>query len=83
MTIEEFIKYVQANTPKNTRPEVNPMDVIDQGLLNPNQFNKPAADRLKGSAMGLLGLMPIGGMSGPMAGRQAMMKMMKNQKGGY
>ena len=32
--------------------------VFNEGLLNPNQFNAPAANRFKDSAFGLLGLVP-------------------------
>lgn len=50
--------YIQANTPRNTRPAVSPTQVFKEGLLNPNKYNAPAANRLKDSAFGLLGIVP-------------------------
>jgi len=50
--------YMDANTPRNTRPKVSPAKVINKGLLNPNEYNAPAANRFKDSAFGLLGVVP-------------------------
>ena len=56
--LDQFKAYVQANTPRNTRPRVSPAKVLDEGLLNPNQYNAVAADRFKDSMFGLLGIVP-------------------------
>ena len=50
--------YRGANTPRNTRQPVSPSRVMNEGLINPNQYNAPAADRFKDSALGLLGGVP-------------------------
>lgn len=50
--------YIEANTPKNTRPAVSPAKVIDQGLINPNKYTAPSANNFKDSALGLLGVVP-------------------------
>ena len=54
----ELQAYISANTPRNTRPRVSPAKVLDEGLLNPNKYNAPAANRFKDSAFGLLGIVP-------------------------
>lgn len=53
-----LLDYIKANTPRATRPVANPLTVINQGLLNPNQYNAPAANRFKDSMFGLLGIVP-------------------------
>lgn len=53
-----FSEYKDANTPRNTRPAVSPATVFNEGLINPNQYNEPAANRFKDSAFGLLGVVP-------------------------
>ena len=53
-----LLEYIKANTPRATRPVASPGTVINQGLLNPNQFNAPSANRLKDSALSLLGILP-------------------------
>jgi hypothetical protein len=37
---------------------VSPATVFNQGLLNPNQFNKPQAERFKDSLFGMMGIVP-------------------------
>ena len=54
----ELQAYISANTPRNTRPRVSPAKVLDEGLLNPNEYNAPAANRFKDSMFGLLGVVP-------------------------
>lgn len=54
----KFRDYIAANTPRSTRPVARPADVMREGLLNPNKFNAPAANRFKDSAFGLLGGVP-------------------------
>lgn len=54
----ELQAYVQANTPRNTRPRVSTAKVLYEGLLNPNKYNAPAANRFKDSMFGLLGVVP-------------------------
>jgi len=56
--LDQFKAYVEANTPRSTRPKVSPAKVFNEGLLNPNAYNKPAADRFKDSLFGLLGVVP-------------------------
>jgi hypothetical protein len=53
-----LLDYIRANTPRSTRPAVNPATVFNEGLLNPNAYNKPAADRFKDSLFGGLGIIP-------------------------
>lgn len=67
--LDDLQQYVKANTPRSTRPRVSPSTVFNQGLLNPNQFNRPQADRLKDSAFGLLGIVP--GVGDVAAGAEA------------
>lgn len=50
--------YIDANTPRATRPVAKPSKVINEGLINPNKYNAPAANRFKDSAFGLLGVVP-------------------------
>lgn len=54
----KFRDYIAANTPRSTRPVAKPGDVMREGLLNPNKFNAPAANRFKDSVFGLLGGIP-------------------------
>ena len=56
--LDQLQAYIKANTPRSTRPVAKPADVIDAGLLNPNKYNAPAANRFKDSAFGLLGIVP-------------------------
>lgn len=56
--LDQLQAYIEANTPRSTRPVAKPSTVINQGLLNPNKFNSPAANRFKDSAFGLLGVVP-------------------------
>lgn len=56
--LDQLQAYIQANTPRSTRPVANPLTVINQGLINPNKFNAPNANRFKDSAFGLLGGIP-------------------------
>lgn len=67
--LDQFKAYVQANTPRATTPRVSPGKVINQGLLNPNQFNAPAANRFKDSLFGGLGIVP--GVGDVAAGMEA------------
>jgi hypothetical protein len=53
-----LLDYIKANTPRATTPRVKPGKVFNEGLLNPNAYNKPAADRFKDSMFGLLGVVP-------------------------
>ncbi len=53
-----LLDYIRANTPRATRPNASPAKVFNEGLLNPNAYNKPAADRFKDSMFGLLGVIP-------------------------
>ena len=53
-----LLDYIRANTPRATTPRVKPGKVINEGLLNPNAYNKPAADRFKDSLFGGLGIVP-------------------------
>ena len=59
--LADFQAYRKANTPRNTRKPVDVGTVFNQGLLNPNQYNAVAANRLKDSALGLLGIVPGAG----------------------
>ena len=43
----KFRDYIAANTPRSTRPVAKPGDVLREGLLSPNEFNAPAANRFK------------------------------------
>lgn len=54
----KFRDYIAANTPRSTRPVAKPGDVLREGLLSPNEFNAPAANRFKDSVFGLLGGVP-------------------------
>ena len=56
--LDQFKAYIQANTPRATTPRVSPGKVINEGLLNPNQFNAPAANRFKDSLFGMTGIVP-------------------------
>jgi hypothetical protein len=67
--LEQFNAYKAANTPRNTRPQVSPAKVFNEGLLNPNQYNAPAANRFKDSAFGALGIVP--GVGDAAAGAEA------------
>jgi hypothetical protein len=53
-----LLDYIRANTPRATTPRVKPGKVFNEGLLNPNAYNKPAADRFKDSLFGGLGIVP-------------------------
>lgn len=53
-----LMQYIEANTPKSTRPVAKPGKVFDEGLINPNEYTRPQADRFKDSAFGLLGVVP-------------------------
>jgi hypothetical protein len=67
--LEQFNAYKAANTPRSTRPAVSPAKVFNEGLLNPNQYNAPAANRFKDSAFGALGIVP--GVGDAAAGAEA------------
>jgi hypothetical protein len=67
--LDQINAYIQANTPRNTRPAVSPATVINEGLLNPNQFNAVAANRFKDSLFGGLGIVP--GVGDVASGMQA------------
>lgn len=57
----KFKSYVEANSPKNmglAQALRNSAKVVDDGLLNPNKYNAPAANRFKDSVFGLLGIVP-------------------------
>lgn len=57
----KFKSYVEANSPKNmglAQALRNSAKVVDDGLLNPNEYNAPAANRFKDSVFGLLGIVP-------------------------
>jgi len=54
----KFRDYIAANTPRSTRPVAKPGDVLREGLLDPNKFNAPAANRFKDSMFGFLGVIP-------------------------
>lgn len=56
--LDQLKAYIEANTPRATRPVAKPSDVIRQGLLDPNKYNAPAANRFKDSLFGLLGIVP-------------------------
>ena len=56
--LDDFKSYIKANTPRSTRPKVKPSDVVRAGLLDPNEYNAPAANRFKDSMFGLLGIVP-------------------------
>jgi hypothetical protein len=53
-----LLDYIEANTPRATRPRTSPAQVFNEGLVNPNEYNAPAANRFKDSAFGLLGGIP-------------------------
>jgi hypothetical protein len=56
--LDRLKKYIDANTPRSTRSPVNPVDVMREGLVNPNKYNAPAANRFKDSVFGLFGGIP-------------------------
>lgn len=53
-----LLDYIDANTPRHAGALPTVGRVVDQGLINPNRFNKPSADRFKESTFGLLGIVP-------------------------
>jgi hypothetical protein len=67
--LNDLQEYIKANTPRSTRPPVSPATVFNQGLLNPNQFNAPQANRFKDSLFGMAGVVP--GVGDVASGMQA------------
>lgn len=53
-----LLDYIDANTPRHAGALPTVGRVVYQGLINPNRFNKPSADRFKESTFGLLGIVP-------------------------
>lgn len=53
-----LLDYIDANTPRHAGALPTVGRVVNQGLINPNRFNKPSADRFKESTFGLLGIVP-------------------------